>query len=651
MGDTFWIIRKQLLAIMLTITAICVLAVVGVAQMAKVAHFHELNALHLQASVDLHALLPNEQTEHPDGALLRAAVANIRTYSRACLDEAGQLERLVIHLLGEGTLLTLCEEDVAQADQTLAMIDAYEQGGLSANALLDTLGHSTSDFMARSSAFILPVTSTGNIMLRAVLSGMLVIAVIAISVAIGIVRKISATVRELHHVNESLAASELRNRQLALYDNLTGLPNRNLFVDRLDQAMATAQRSQGSLAVMFIDLDRFKDVNDSLGHSAGDELLTVIGGRLHSVLREIDTVARLGGDEFAIIVSDIAQAGDPVRVAQRVMDVVGAPVLIAGQETQVSASIGITLYPQDARDGAALLKNADLAMYEAKSSGRNGHRFYSQGSDASTRLRLRTEQQLRRAVAGGEMRLHYQPIVDLSTGATVGAEALVRWMHPEDGLVYPDAFIALAEENGLILEIGAWVLHEALAQGAIWRQTNPQFTIAVNVSVRQLRDHGLIDLLTDLLDRYELPAACVHVEITENLFLSGDDLALSTLHMLGELGVVLSIDDFGTGYSSFGYLRQLPFQILKIDRSFVRNLPESRDGAAVASAIVSMAAALDLTVVAEGIESERHRRFLQSLQCQLGQGYLFSKPVPAEEFNPQRHFPAAPLQSTVRHTA
>jgi len=637
---SYAMVRQRLLAIMFTIIAICALAVIGVAQMAKVAHFHELNALHLQASDALRSLLRASAPAIPNTDTLRNAVARVRAQSFACLSDLGWLERLEIHWLRQDRLVSLCAEDVAQADRTLALIDAFSAGTVGADVLTTNLDRATSAFVDRSNAFIAPVTAVGSSVLRWIMTGMIVTGLIAIAFVVGIVRRISEAIRQLQQANESLAVSELRNRHLALYDSLTGLPNRNLFIDRLNQAIAAVQRSQAVLAVMFIDLDRFKNINDSLGHGAGDELLTVIGGRLQSVVRDTDTVARLGGDEFAIILSQMAHADDPRRVAQRILEVVGAPVLINGFENQISASIGITLCPQDGNDGASLLKHADLAMYEAKSSGRNGYRFYSHGSDESTRLRIRTEQHLRHAVAAGQLRLHYQPIIELASGATVGAEALVRWMHPEDGLAFPDSFIALAEETGLIVEIGIWVMNAALAQCAAWRAHNPAFTMAVNVSVRQLRDPALIDQLTELLDRHDIPASNLHVEITESLFLSGDDIALSTLHMLGELGVVLSIDDFGTGYSSFGYLRQLPFRILKIDRSFIRNLPESRDGVAVTSAIVGMAAALGLKVVAEGIESERHRRFLQSLDCQMGQGYLFSRPVPADEFDPGRRFAA-----------
>lgn len=647
-GYTYNVIRRRLLAIMCTIVAICALAVVGMAQMAKVAHFHELNALHLQASDALRTLMQDSAPGLPSRDGLRQAVAQVRTQSFACLREIGWLERQEIRWLGAMPLLSLCEEDVAQADRILALIDAHAAGSIGASAFATEISGATRAFFDRSNTFIAPVAVVGSAVRRWVMVGMIGIGLIAIAFVVGIVRRINGAVTQLHHANESLAASELRNRQLALYDRLTGLPNRNLFIDRLDQAIANAQRAHGVLAVMFVDLDRFKNVNDSLGHDAGDELLAVIGGRLLNVVRDTDTVARLGGDEFAIILNQIAHANDPSRIAQRMLDVVSTALEIDGVETQVSASIGITLYPQDASDGATLLKNADLAMYEAKSHGRNGYRFYSHGSDENTRLRVRTEQLLRRAVAAGQLRLHYQPIVDLGSGATIGAEALLRWQHPEDGLVFPDSFIALAEETGLIAEIGIWVLDAALAQCALWRTGNPDFAMAVNVSVRQLRDPTLIDQLTALLARHAIPPGNLHVEVTESLFLSGDDVALSTLHILGEMGVVLSIDDFGTGYSSFGYLRQLPFRILKIDRSFIRNVPESRDAVAVASAILSMAQALNLKVVAEGIETERHRGFLRTMHCPLGQGYLFSKPRPAEEFDPEHRF-AIDLAPAVAH--
>jgi diguanylate cyclase (GGDEF)-like protein len=633
--------RIRLLSIVVITAIICGLAVIGLLQLAKVARFHELNSLHLQATHALDDLLARSSGLPLDAPTLRAAITRIRELPMECLREAGAFERIEIGLLGSNDLLELCERDVALADQTLAAIAAHEHGTLASEALSAQLGAAATTFRAHSDAFVAPVANFGRRLVRIVLFGMMGFTVLAIVAVLGIVRRVREAVARLQAANLSLAQSEGRNRQLALFDSLTGLPNRSLFLDRVNQAVAFARRSNTSLALMFVDLDRFKDINDSRGHGAGDQLLKMVSDRLQSVVRSSDTVARLGGDEFAVIVGQVADRNDPVMVALRTLDAVSKPMQIDGVEHQISASIGITLCPQDGEDAATLLKNADLAMYETKAAGRNGYRFYSLQTDENARSRVRTEQFLRAALGAGQFLLHFHPIVDLSDGHTVGAEALLRWNHPEDGLVFPDSFITLAEETGLICEIGYWVLDGALAQCRAWRAQQSSFTMAVNVSVRQLRDPAFVDHVANVLAKYDIPAAALHVEITESLFLAGEDLALSTLHMLGELGVSLSIDDFGTGYSSFGYLRQLPFRILKIDRSFIRGVPGNPDDAAIASAILSMAQSLGLSVVAEGIEFDHHMRFLRAQSCPFGQGYLFSLPLPAEQFDPGARYPVA----------
>lgn len=634
--------RRRLYGIVAIIGVLCALAATGFVQLAKVARFHELNALHLQATHALSEQLGANDVAHElNLQALRAALERVRAQPLHCLREVGPFERIEIHWLGGASLLHLCERDLALAEQTLAAVAAQQAGTLDQAALRRQLTAAATNFRANSDAFVAPVAAFGQRLARMVLYGMLVFTTVAIVAVLGIVHQVRLTIAQLQAANLSLAQSEGRNRQLALYDSLTGLPNRSLFLDRVHQAIAFTRRSNTSLALMFVDLDRFKDINDSRGHGAGDQLLKAISERLQSVVRSSDTVARLGGDEFAVIVGQVADRNDPVLVALRTLEAVAKPMQIDGVEHQISASIGITLCPQDGEDADTLLKNADLAMYETKAAGRNGYRFYSQQTDETARSRLRTEQFLRAAIAGKQLLLHFHPIVDLTNGQTVGAEALLRWNHPEDGLTFPDSFIALAEETGLIVDIGYWVLDTALAQCQTWRAQQPAFTMAVNVSVRQLRDPQFVDQVAALLAKYAVPAAALHVEITESLFLAGEDLALSTLHMLGELGVSLSIDDFGTGYSSFGYLRQLPFRILKIDRSFIRGVPGNPDDAAITSAILSMAQSLGLSVVAEGIEFDAHMAFLRGQACPFGQGYLFSLPLPAAQFDPGAHYPLA----------
>jgi diguanylate cyclase (GGDEF)-like protein/PAS domain S-box-containing protein len=430
-----------------------------------------------------------------------------------------------------------------------------------------------------------------------------------------------------------LKRSEAQLEHMAHHDPLTDLPNRLLLIARLDHAMQRAQRDGTAVAVLFVDLDRFKTVNDSLGHPVGDRLLQEVARVLAHCVRAEDTVARLGGDEFVVMLEGLSDTDFASGVAQKILAALAKPIELDGQTLYIGASIGISLYPSDGDDPATLLKNADAAMYRSKDDGRNVFRYYSAELTRSARERLSLEAGLRQAIKEQQFILYYQPQIDVASGALVGAEALIRWQHPQSGLISPLRFIPLAEETGLILPLGEWVLTTACEQLKAWLDAGmPTLTLAVNLSPRQFRQPDLAHRIRAILDAAELDPAHLELEITEGAIMEQGEGAVATLHALKDLGVRLAIDDFGTGYSSLAYLRRFPIDILKIDQSFMRDIPRDVHAMEIAATIVSMARNLHLHVLAEGVENEEQLAFLQLHGCDAFQGYLFSPPVPAVEF-------------------
>jgi diguanylate cyclase (GGDEF)-like protein len=426
---------------------------------------------------------------------------------------------------------------------------------------------------------------------------------------------------------------ELSIRHMAHHDALTGLPNRTLFRDRLTHAMAQADRYHQKLAVLFLDLDRFKAINDTLGHNVGDQLLKIAAERLRSCVRDCDTVARLGGDEFTVIVDDIMEVQDAAVVAQKILDTLSQPFNLHGHEVFISVSVGITLYPTDDESADNLLRNADSAMYRAKEYGRNNYQFYVADMNVKARARLMLESSLRRALDRGEFTLYYQPRVDLFSGRVIGAEALLRWRHPEMGLVPPVEFIPILEETGMIIPVGDWVLRQASQQNRAWQDMGlPPIRMAVNLSVRQFIQKDLAESVLRILEQVGLSPEYMELEITEDLLLEHNQTNIITLTKLRNQGIHISIDDFGTGYSSLSYLKRLPIDTLKIDQSFVRDIDTDPDNKAIASAIIAMANSLHLNVLAEGVETDEQLAFLRAQGCNEIQGFSFSHPLPAEEF-------------------
>ncbi|HEX9172877.1 MAG TPA: EAL domain-containing protein, partial [Telluria sp.] len=427
--------------------------------------------------------------------------------------------------------------------------------------------------------------------------------------------------------------TEQRVHHVAQHDVLTGLPNRSLLQDRLSQAIAYSSRSGHPVWVMLIDLDRFKFVNDSMGHKAGDVLLMTVAARLRGSLRDSDTVARLSGDEFVVILSEHADQKLGPEIVQRLMESVAQPVMLGNKEFSVTCSIGVAVFPTEGTPPDSLIEHADIAMYGAKKLGRNNYQFYTPAMNEESLERVRIEGALRKAVERDEFVLHYQPQVCLATGRIVGMEALVRWNHPELGMVPPGRFVGVAEETGLIVQIGAWVMRAACAQNKAWQEAGlGQLRVAVNLSARQFGAAGLIDGIEGVLRETGLDPSFLEIELTESLFMSDVTPAVDLLHRMKSLGVKLSIDDFGTGYSSLSYLSRFPIDVLKIDRSFVAELTRDSNDAAIVTSIIALAHNLKLAVIAEGVETAEQLDYLRRHGCDEMQGYYFSRPLPAAEF-------------------
>jgi len=445
---------------------------------------------------------------------------------------------------------------------------------------------------------------------------------------------------ELNQSN-TLLQEEVRQHQLAAeraeylayYDSLTTLPNRTMFSKLLNQAIRLARRDGKQLAVLFVDLDRFKNINDTLGHEAGDLLLQEVAKRLQGCLRESDTVARLGGDEFVVLLAALHDAADAEVVAHKILAATSKSFVALGQEFRVTASVGVSTYPKDGDDEQSLMKNADIAMYQAKEDGKNHFRFYSAEMNRNSFERLALESSLRRALDHGEFQLHYQPKIDAHSSRIVGMEALLRWQHPELGIVAPTKFIPIAEETGLIVSIGNWVLKTACAQNVAWQQRGlPHLHMAVNLSRRQFSDEGLLRDVTSVLHETGMSADLLELEITESTLMHDVDKAIRTLKAFRDTGVRLAIDNFGTGYSSLSNLTQFPIDTIKIDGSLIHDLSDHAENRGIAEAILAMGRKLSLTVVAESVETKAEADFLREHACDEFQGFYFSKAVTADKF-------------------
>jgi len=431
----------------------------------------------------------------------------------------------------------------------------------------------------------------------------------------------------------SAANAEREIRHLAYHDVLTGLPNRMLFMDRIDQAISRAQRENSKFALLFLDIDHFKVINDSMGHDAGDKLLNIVSQRLSEVLRKTDTIARLGGDEFTIIIEALDREKYVSSVARNILRSLEKPVKIDGKGVHIGGSIGVALYPQDGQNFGTLLKNADTAMYRAKELGRQTFQFYEREMSQKAMQRLDLENQIRSALKNKEFVVYYQPKVNLQTGQCQGMEALVRWQHPQRGLIAPLEFIPLAEETGLIIELDEWVMATACDQFKAWKAADyPINNLSVNVSARHFREGDLLGYCKKILDTFKFSAGHIEIELTESALVDNYNNAKEVLDEIHDMGVHIALDDFGTGYASMSYLKEFPFDTVKLDRSFIYGLPDDRESSAIVKAMIQLADALNLNIVAEGIETDQQKSFLSDQGCAFGQGYLWSKPISAEDF-------------------
>ena len=448
-------------------------------------------------------------------------------------------------------------------------------------------------------------------------------------------KTVSERTRALTNEIEERKTIESQLRFLANYDLLTKLPNRILFREHLNQSIKQAQRNKTSVALLLIDIDGFKHINDSLGHHQGDVLLQAVADRLNECIRDVDQVARLGGDEFTVILDEVTDKKSAALVAEKIINTISNPIQLDRQEVYISASVGITLLPKDTNDASTLLGYADMAMYEAKAKGKNAYEFYTSRLLSRVHTRVDMEKELHKAIGTKQLQLYYQPIFKTQHGELYGAETLIRWKHPERGLIPTTEFIPIAEDSDLILQLGKWVLEEAIKTASIWNKAEDldEFHIAINMSSRQFQqDNTSIELVEKCLSEYDLPPHLLGLEITESLMMEDRHSVINKLNTLNKMGVGLSIDDFGTGYSSLSYIRRFPIDTIKIDKSFIHDITLDSDDASLITAIIAMAKSLDMNVIAEGVETAEQYRFLQDHSCNFVQGYYFCKPVTRDKF-------------------
>ncbi len=649
-------IQKRLALILAVSMVFILLVLFGLFEMTKAARFNQLNLLHQKHNAILEDIVSQNSGQHLPVAQLRETIKNIRQQPKDCLKIINQLDQFIMKLIGTHVAYELCIEDNALGDALLADLDRYERYEISKDIMYRKLVDANLKYNDISEQFEEPVEKTVKFITQFVTISGVVTGAVALFALFFVSRGISQTVRTMEDTTKALEKSEEHNRKLAHIDTLTGLANRKQFQDRLEFIIKLGKRNKSPFWLLFIDLDHFKYINDTYGHSIGDELLKEAANRLTRALRPCDTIARLGGDEFTVILNDEAKnnSSNIAPLAKRIISAIAEPFNINGIKTYTTASIGITGYPHDAENAVDLLKNADIAMYQAKSKGKNTYEFYSAELRDHAQSRVSWEQNIREAIESNAFKLHYQPVIDHQTLNIAGAEALIRWDHPEMGPVRPDQFIGIAEETRLILPIGEWVTTEALRQCAYWRDNcaNKDLKIAVNVSVQQLKYSNFPKLVADTLSATGLPASALDLEITESVFLEDKNNCMDALFELDEIGVQLYLDDFGTGYSSFSYLNRLPFDVLKIDRSFIPSFqPGDMRTGTIASSITAMAHALNMKVVAEGIETLECFHYLQKQGCDLAQGYLFSPAVPAESFNPDHNYSDLLIQDTAMRDA
>lgn len=633
-------IRKALPILTLTFFLFALLLVWCFFTLTHSSYFHQLNMRHFKYTTELTTLIyaPSNEISHSqpiDTQALRQTLINLRQQPQDCLSMVTKTDAFIMKMIGTDSIISICERDVATGNKSLAYLTDFEQGNISREMLQQQLVNALNEFSANSSEFEKPVAQTVHFISTVTLSVIILSSLVVLAFALFISRAVASGLTNREEAMKALAHSEARNKQLAYTDLLTGLPNRNLLDHTIDTAIKSAERNDLQFAVMFVDLDRFKDVNDTLGHTIGDKLLVIMAKRIADAVRSTDHVVRFGGDEFVAVTDGFESVETIDYIAHKIINAIKQPVKLtdSGNDSYITASIGVACYPQNGLNATLLLKHADTAMYQAKRAGKNRYKAFDRLSALKQNRKLKLVNQLHHAISDNELSVVYQPIVRLADGMTVGSEALLRWTNSDNEAISPAEFIPIAEHSGQILDIGYWVLEQACMQCKKWHNEGaPHHAMAINVSSHQLKDPHFTRRLASILTELSLPASFIHLEVTENSAITEDQASVATLHQLAGLGTKLLLDDFGTGYSCLSYLKDLPFHILKIDKSF---MPADNT---IASTIIAMGHEMNMPIVAEGIETMPCYAHLKALNCQYGQGFLFQKPVPPHQFDTSKRY-------------
>lgn len=626
--------RLHLLLIFTIIFAL--FAFFSIIQLSKALQLHHLNFMFIQ-NINIYSEMLNAYPEKP---LFTKSVSErlnkIKKIPDECLTVFNTSSGYLIKFQQTEKIISICKENQSFVNILMQDLMNHKDSVITDPILIDSLKHASKVFRINSGNYEQPVNEFAETIKNMIISLFTPFTFLILITSSFIFRKIKLKTLLLHEAIDKLEESKKEKEKLAYYDTLTKLANRHLFSEILEHEMHQAKRYNHSFAILNIDLDRFKLINDTLGHDAGDDLIKQAAKRLQKCTRISDTVSRFGGDEFVILISGPNSEKDAPVVAKKIVEQIGTPFMLGENEMHISSSVGISYYPKNGTDIPTLLKHADIAMYEAKQNGKNQFRAFDNTIINKIEHRLTLEKDIRNCL-DKELSLHYQPVVDIRSGKIVGAESLIRWKHAEKGMISPEEFIPIAESIGLIDDIGEWVINEACKQCKIWRETeNENFMIAVNVSPRQLKNNRLVNFIKERLEYYELPIDALDVEITESVFYGDDPIAIKNLNELSRMGLKLLLDDFGTGYSSLSSLQGMPFDFLKIDRSFMDISHGKQE--IMTKSIIDMAKNFNLEIVAEGVEDRKAVDYLLEHDCIYAQGYYFQKPVPAEELDISRSF-------------
>ena len=628
------------LQLMLVITVLFGLSsMFSIIQLSKATQFHHLNFLYITNVSGLQEELINYPKIPLNTKIIIKKLENVKKLPVECLSLMNGLDRFIMKLIGADIIVSICEKDKLLAEELLEELYDYSAPTITDQILIESLIYSIDVFNRNSEQLEGPVETMGAFTIRLAFWLIIPFSIFVTFFSIYIFRKIKIKTARLHNAIAALEKSEEEKERLAYFDSLTKLPNRNLFTEMLGHEIHQVKRYNKSFALLYIDLDRFKFINDTLGHDAGDDLLIQVSTRLKKCTRESDTLARFGGDEFLLILSGPNSDKHAKIVADKIIQTLSRPFILDEHEMYISASVGISFCPKNGLDSSILLKRADIAMYEAKANGKNQYHAYEEDSiNHKTDHRLTLEKDLRRSIENNELLVHYQPVINLDNRNTVGVEALLRWKHSNKGIITPIDFIPIAEETGMIKDIGEWVIKQACKQCKEWRSTTNRFGfhIAVNVSAYQLTDDKLPRFIDDTLSYYSLPPDALDIEITENIHYAENKKIGNNINKLNEIGVRLLLDDFGTGYSSLSTLHGLPFDIIKIDQSFMDiHHPRKR---IMTQTIIDMAKNFGMQTIAEGVEDQDAVDFLRKHGCNYVQGFYFQRPVPAEDLDITKNY-------------